>query len=1726
MQSVVEAVAAAKQLAKANRSVGRNASTFRLDDTNASRRGTEADGDEDTLAGNGTVIGEGSALGLHASGDGNLSSSGQRSDLMVEGPQAQTADASFRHMNGVAFSHEMVSVLFVYVENLDAVSTATSPTALVQALNELYVRFDAVTERLGVYKVMAIANMYLVVSGAPEPDPFHSIRVCDAADRFMQIARQASLSVGDQRVTVKIGINTGPVAAGVIGRRTFNYHIFGDTVNVASRMCSTARSMSIHMSAASAAEIGKTDPDGWGARLVDRGVTVVKGKGKMRTYDLRQHVHQVRRSLDSPAFSMSQRHRKRMSTFGQVVSFVKRVASILPGSSSLESMEENVDEASRGRRMATSSLEPGLAAHPMEQNFVLGASSGPVAPLMPMTSIQARSVRVIPSAAAPSEKPPALSLQATIPRRGSAPQAAPALSMVVTPPSGVGPQQMSPSSSTPLRHAPGSGLDSGVGLLSGAGSSGPSASSASNGISAARESNRSLSVQQTRRYAIPPPPTLRIRAREKNSDMQRIRAEKQHRILLTFERVNSKNEHVLELRYQAHRKRTDAPTVALMLRVLVAITIAVTLFSAVSQDLSAEGPFWLVLQSASALLALGAYAVHSSTAVVSQASSRSGTEARNSSQVVRRLRKGRKKRRGKRAVALRWRPDKTQAVGAMAVFACFVLLVLPTSHVGHLCRFTVLALFLLLSIFLELRAFLLTISSVAMAVVFFLISLSSLQHEPLVLAVQLATGLAAAAMVSVHQYAVETRVRRKFLVKKHAYDQASKCQRLLRNMLPSSAHVERLMRGDTIVETLSDVVLLYSDVVGFTTLSSKLTHTQLIHLLHDLYTAFDMHLDDYGLYKIETIGDAFIVIGGLDTSASLFVDEMDYAQMMGLHAAAPQQPDQGRGPGAHALTPTGSGAATPGTQSVSLAAPGFRAEFGQTLGFGLGMGGDKVQLIADGVESSASHSSSILDGGANSNKGLASRRESSRRTSRIARPALESFPSLGLLVVGAVGPESPDPSVSAGSGTPHGRDSDTSKGDSQRPSLQAAAAAAVSLAAAAVASTPLVEHDGEDDSVTQLTTISARPTPGVARLPDASIRGLGSPGMLGGSFRLGSIGKRKPASPALPQDSMPAGGELLPHIGAPRIAAPPADSAVRLAGQTLQISRPVPPRQHGAAMHHLMHQPSKGVRDEGQAAIRAVHADVNFGLDLGSGFGSSSSSSEDEERNAPGSRRNPKRASAPTPASKRRNQRGSANNPRRRRTDRASDPRRQQTTWSAIRALAGLPPGDASVVPLSPPGQDDVAAALERISRRTVTADSKQPGWQGRRGPRHAQSFTETPEASEANTMGPKSSMTDLSAGEYDPTFSQHDGAVEDSKATEDSTINSGRAEENYTAAMCELALDMLDEVFELKAQYGLPEFAMRIGIHAGGVVGGVIGTHRPRYFVWGPDTVIANAMESACPVGQVMLSAAAQKRVAGISTIELDNPGRVNVQGIEVSTVLLRGVGDRDVPQIGTTVTLDEFGMPVLHLPEPKSKSAKRRAPPDAASRAVGSPARSGAQGRVVSSPGSRASAKPDPPRRRPRAPLKSDSAPISAMRAAIMALQDAGDSSTHDELRRASSNAITATKHATEAEPTMETRGSGQAPTSEQGPSHSPMLPPGAVPDEAGAAATAGTGAGSDGEGSPFSRQDGFDDSMGLASPQHRNRLSRTRDAVQPKYGRLSTVQSLGSSLSQQTEANTSHE
>ncbi len=179
----------------------------------------------------------------------------------------------------IAEQHAAVSVLFADVVDFTPYAEATSPTEVVQLLNEIFSDFDTLADRYGMEKIKTIGDAYMAVAGVPAPRRDHA----DCAVR-MGLAMLGSVGrhhdARGHAVTLRVGIASGPVVAGVIGRRKFIYDLWGDTVNTASRMESAGLPGCIQVTAATRALL--SDPHPFRRR---DGVSV-KGKGTMTTYVL------------------------------------------------------------------------------------------------------------------------------------------------------------------------------------------------------------------------------------------------------------------------------------------------------------------------------------------------------------------------------------------------------------------------------------------------------------------------------------------------------------------------------------------------------------------------------------------------------------------------------------------------------------------------------------------------------------------------------------------------------------------------------------------------------------------------------------------------------------------------------------------------------------------------------------------------------------------------------------------------------------------------------------------------------------------------------------------------------------------------------------------------------------------------------------------------------------------------------------------------------------------------------------------------------------------------------------------------------------------------------------------------------------------------------------------------------------------------------------------------
>lgn len=179
----------------------------------------------------------------------------------------------------IADSFADVTVLFADIVNFTKLSANLSPSELVEILNQIFSVFDELAERYELEKIKTIGDAYMVVGGLPTPRPDHAEAIAQMALEMQQIVGDFSLKPG-QPLQMRMGINTGPVEAGVIGTRKFAYDLWGDTVNTANRMESHGVAGKIQVTAATYERLRDK------YQFEERGVIEVKSKGKMTAYFL------------------------------------------------------------------------------------------------------------------------------------------------------------------------------------------------------------------------------------------------------------------------------------------------------------------------------------------------------------------------------------------------------------------------------------------------------------------------------------------------------------------------------------------------------------------------------------------------------------------------------------------------------------------------------------------------------------------------------------------------------------------------------------------------------------------------------------------------------------------------------------------------------------------------------------------------------------------------------------------------------------------------------------------------------------------------------------------------------------------------------------------------------------------------------------------------------------------------------------------------------------------------------------------------------------------------------------------------------------------------------------------------------------------------------------------------------------------------------------------------
>jgi len=177
----------------------------------------------------------------------------------------------------IAEHFDEVTILFADIVDFTTLSERLKPIELVDLLNCIFSEFDELVESVKLEKIKTIGDAYMVAAGLPVRRPDHAEAIADMALAMQQRISAFSALTGEN-VQIRIGINTGMVVAGVIGTKKFIYDLWGDAVNVASRMESSSQPGRIQVTTATYNLLKDR------YHFEARGIVEIKGKGAMETY--------------------------------------------------------------------------------------------------------------------------------------------------------------------------------------------------------------------------------------------------------------------------------------------------------------------------------------------------------------------------------------------------------------------------------------------------------------------------------------------------------------------------------------------------------------------------------------------------------------------------------------------------------------------------------------------------------------------------------------------------------------------------------------------------------------------------------------------------------------------------------------------------------------------------------------------------------------------------------------------------------------------------------------------------------------------------------------------------------------------------------------------------------------------------------------------------------------------------------------------------------------------------------------------------------------------------------------------------------------------------------------------------------------------------------------------------------------------------------------------------
>ena len=196
-----------------------------------------------------------------------------RADRLLLNVLPETVAERLKRGERVADAFDSASILFADIVDFTPFSSGLAPGALVDVLNEVFSQFDIMAERYGLQKIKTVGDCYMIAAGLPERRPDHAAVLVRLGLEMCEYLRGCTFT--GATLAIRVGVNSGPVMAAVIGRQRFSYDLWGDTVNTASRMESHGAANAVQISRATY-ELVKDQ-----FACEPRGEIEIKGKGRM-----------------------------------------------------------------------------------------------------------------------------------------------------------------------------------------------------------------------------------------------------------------------------------------------------------------------------------------------------------------------------------------------------------------------------------------------------------------------------------------------------------------------------------------------------------------------------------------------------------------------------------------------------------------------------------------------------------------------------------------------------------------------------------------------------------------------------------------------------------------------------------------------------------------------------------------------------------------------------------------------------------------------------------------------------------------------------------------------------------------------------------------------------------------------------------------------------------------------------------------------------------------------------------------------------------------------------------------------------------------------------------------------------------------------------------------------------------------------------------------------------